>query len=120
MVNVPRHPKAANCRSVFGGPMPSQRANVEIILRAAGRAPRRWAHPMKSSCVPRAATAPHNLIQVIDATMPDERWSAIEQDSEDSVGGSHASLFGEHLLQALQNFGERARADFSEPPDQSF
>src|SRR6184192_3098021 len=85
MDNVPRHPKAANCGSVFGGPMPSHSEYVEMILRAGAGAPRRWPQAArKSTCVPRAATAPNNLMKVIDATVAEERcWFAIEQDSQD-------------------------------------
>src|SRR5437763_336539 len=38
MDNVPRHPKAANCGSVFGGPMPSHSEYVEMNF-APGKSP---------------------------------------------------------------------------------
>src|SRR5436309_11007940 len=76
MVSVPRHPKAANWRSVLGGPMPSHREYVEMILRfgAALALARRWAQPVKESiCAARTVTAPNNLMHLIDATIPEER-----------------------------------------------
>jgi hypothetical protein len=65
---------------VFGGPVPSHREYVEMILRTG--AVRRGAQPVKKTiCVARAAIAPNNLMHLIDATVPEQRCQ-FEQDAQ--------------------------------------